>query len=194
MKKIILLILLVMPSIIVVAQSDNQPTTPEEKNNEIRIDAIGLIAFKYIDLTYENLLNEESGLGINLQFTLDGDQSENVSRIRRFSVTPFYRQYFSKKYAKGFFVEGFMLYANNREYNYVDFIEDPVTGQFMDVYENIDFNTLALGVSVGGKFVTQRGFVAEVFLGIGRNFLEVPENLFISEIEARGGIALGYRF
>ncbi|GMN06800.1 hypothetical protein MTsPCn5_21890 [Croceitalea sp. MTPC5] len=194
MKKIVLLILLVIPGITILAQSSDQSTTLDEKKDEIRIDAIGLIAFKYIDLTYENLLNEESGLGINLQFTLDGDQSENVNRIRRFSLTPFYRQYFSRKYAKGFFVEGFMMYAANREYDYVDFIQDPVTGEFMDVYENIDFNTLAIGVSVGGKFVTKRGFVAEVFLGIGRNLLEVPENSFISEIEVRGGIALGYRF
>ena len=150
--------------------SQENTTSNDVLKNELRIDAVGLVAFKYIDLTYEHLKNEESGLGVNVQFTLDANQ-EDLGIVRKFSLTPFYRQYFSKKYAKGFFVEGFATYAQSREQNYVDFIFDEATDSFRDVYENIDYNVFALGVSIGGKFVTKRGFVAEIFAGIGRNFV-----------------------
>ncbi len=162
-------------------------------NNEVRMDAFGVIAFKYIDLSYERLLNEEAAFGVNIQFTLDGQQ-EDLGYVRQFSITPFYRQYFSKKYAKGFFVEGFATYANVSEYHY-DYVYDSVLDSYMDIYEEVNFNQFALGISIGGKFVTSRGFVAEIFAGIGRNLLDTDdENYYRSEIIGRGGIALGYRF
>jgi len=49
---------------------------------------------------------------------------------------------------------------------------------------------LAAGISVGGKFVTKRGFVTEIYLGIGRDLLGNSD----IEVVGRGGVSIGYRF
>jgi len=49
---------------------------------------------------------------------------------------------------------------------------------------------LAVGISAGAKFLTKRGFIAEIYLGIGRDLLGNSDD----EIVGRGGISLGYRF
>ena len=61
-------------------------------------------------------------------------------------------------------------------------------GLFNATYE--DVTGLALGISVGGKFVSKQGFSTELLLGIGRNFLESENN----EAVGRVGISVGYRF
>ncbi|MEO9512365.1 MAG: DUF3575 domain-containing protein [Flavobacteriaceae bacterium] len=161
--------------------------------NELKIDAFSLIVYKYIDFSYERLLNEEASFGMNIQFTFDSEQ-ENLGYVKQFSVTPFYRQYFSKKYATGFFVEGFATYASVNDYYY--FYEyDSVMDISNEDYMNDTYNAFALGISIGGKFVTQRGFVVEIFAGIGRNLLDIDnEHYYRSEIIGRGGLTLGYRF
>ncbi len=53
-----------------------------------------------------------------------------------------------------------------------------------------DHTNFAVGISAGGKFVTKRGFVAEIYLGIGRDLLGGST----IEVVGRGGISFGYRF
>lgn len=182
-----LLYLLLMFGLIGFSQTNT--TLPK---NEIRLDGFSLIALKYIDVSYERFINEEAAYGVNVQFTLD-DTQEDLGIVRTFSLTPFYRQYFSKKYAKGFFIEGFATYARSKEYVYLDYLYNDVTDTYTDIYDDYDYNVFALGLSVGGKFVTNRGFVTEIFLGIGRNLLDV-DDYYVSDIVGRGGIAIGYRF
>ena len=55
---------------------------------------------------------------------------------------------------------------------------------------NEDVTGLALGISIGGKFVSYKGFTTELVLGVGRNFLESKNN----EAVGRFGISVGYRF
>ncbi len=52
------------------------------------------------------------------------------------------------------------------------------------------YTDLAIGVSAGAKFITKRGFIAEIYLGLGRDMLDQSD----IEVVGRGGIALGYRF
>ena len=49
------------------------------------------------------MLNDESGIGISVNFALKNDFET------RFSLTPYYRFYFGQKPAAGFFVEGFTM-------------------------------------------------------------------------------------
>ena len=56
------------------------------------------------------------------------------------------------------------------------------------------FTNFAIGISAGAKFVTENGFIAEVYLGLGRN-LGSPQNYYEEDdIVGRAGISLGYRF
>lgn len=68
-----------------------------QPSSEVKINAFNLIAFTFIDLSYETLLNEEASLGVGILFNL-GSDDEIFDEIRDFSITPYYRQYFSKKY------------------------------------------------------------------------------------------------
>lgn len=155
-----------------------------QSRDEIKINAFNLITFTYMDVSYERLLNEEASLGVSVLFNI-GEDNEILDYFRNFSITPYYRQYFSKQYAEGFFVEGFGMLNSGKDYYYI-FDEQGSSYEYGDTYT--DF---ALGISIGGKFVTQRGFIAEIYTGLGRNLLG---DEFAPEIVGRGGISLGYRF
>jgi len=149
------------------------------KKNEIKGNALFLVAGA-LEVTYEHLLNEESGVGVSL--FVPYDDSINT----KFSLSPFYRFYFGKKPAAGFFVEGFgMLNSYTQEASEGDFFSNYV-GPEKDV---TDF---ALGFGLGAKWVTQRGFIFEINGGVGRNLFNSNDTDY--EIVGRGGITLGYRF
>jgi hypothetical protein len=52
------------------------------------------------------------------------------------------------------------------------------------------YTDFAVGISIGTKIVSRRGFVAEIYGGIGRDLLNKSD----VEVVGRGGISLGYRF
>lgn len=181
MKKI-LPILLFCVSTIAFSQEDTLPQDTDKKH-EITINALTLIVSEWVDLSYEYLINKESSFGVDLQFGLD--DTNDFDTYRTFSVTPNYRRYFSNKYARGFFIEGFgMLHSYKDFFNY-----DFNTGN-SDTKTQTDFS---LGVSVGGKWVTENGFVAEIFGGIGRNLFN-NNDYYSTDIAGRVGISVGYRF
>ncbi|MDO7170939.1 DUF3575 domain-containing protein [Mariniflexile sp. AS56] len=160
--------------------SDSATTQP---GNEVKINMTNLIVFKWLDVGYEYILNEESSIGIGtlISFNSDKDNNDDLDEYRTFSLTPYYRHFFSKKYAQGFFVEGFAMLHSGKD-DYYDYNTS--------TYYDEKYTDLAIGISAGAKFVTARGFIAEIYLGLGRDMLEQSD----IEIAGRGGIALGFRF
>lgn len=152
----------------------------KEDRSEIKLNAFNLIGFKFLDITYENILTDQGSAGVAVLVNLDKDG--NFDEYRTFSLTPFYRQFFSKGYGKGFFVEAFGMFNQGQTYNYDFFSSD-------DEYDT--YSDVALGIAVGGKFINRKGFIAEVYAGIGRNFLNTDVS---PEIVGRGGISLGFLF
>lgn len=154
--------------------------TLDFKKNELKGNALFLILGS-LDITYERILNEESGVGIALSIPVD-----KYNWDVNFSATGFYRYYFGQKPAAGFFGEAFgmlnnvddwIYYEDGNEYNY-----RPKT-----------LTDFALGIGLGGKWVTKKGLLLEINAGIGRNlFNSKYERDF--ELIGRGGITLGYRF
>lgn len=177
MKKTIISILLIIVSITAFGQTENA-------QNELKINMFNLIAFKWLDVGYERVLNEESTIGFGTLISLDHD-SAGLDEYRRFSLTPYYRHFFSDKYAQGFFIEAFtMIHTGKNDFYSYDYNE-MTTNSYEDT-----FTDLAVGVSVGAKWVTQRGFVAEIYAGIGRDMFNQSE----IEVVGRGGMSIGYRF
>ncbi|WP_298782072.1 DUF3575 domain-containing protein [uncultured Polaribacter sp.] len=186
MKKITLLILLFICSISIAQDKENTKLQDIDKKHELKINAFNLIAFSSLDLSYERLINSESSYGIALFYNFTDIQNDDIGFPKKFSLTPYYRWFFSERnYARGFFVEGFGMLNTYEEniYNYDDGTEsfDKETG-------------FALGISVGGKFVTKKGFTTEVYLGVGRNLINADNSVEINDIVGRFGISLGYRF
>lgn len=184
MKKITLLLLLTT-SVISFAQEKEKTI----KKHEIKINALGLI-FDRVDISYEYLINNESSFGVGTLFSFDHDLTV-FDNYKTFSLTPYYRRYFSKHYAKGFFIEGFGMFNRYKVISYHYEGNDDYDYTTSTKY----LNNIAIGVSVGGKFVTENGFVAEIYLGFARNFIKHSEKYYYdNKIIGRGGISLGYRF
>ncbi len=64
------------------------------QKNEVKINMSNLIGFKWLDFGYERILNEESSIGVGLLFSLDKD-TVGLDEYRTFSITPYYRHFFS---------------------------------------------------------------------------------------------------
>ena len=58
------------------------------------------------EVSYERIIDDESAFGTSLFLTANDDISN------KFMLTPYYRYYFGRKPAAGFFAEGFGLHAN----------------------------------------------------------------------------------
>lgn len=180
MKKSLLVICIIFIGTFISTAQDNDGIQPR---NEIKTNVSNLIALSFADVAYERLLNEESSVGIAILINVNqSSDSDILDAYREFSITPYYRQYFSRSYAKGFFVEGFGMYNTGNDYIFFEGAQQATDRNYAD---------FALGVSIGGKFVTRRGFMVEVYGGLGRNLLNAD---FSPEIVGRGGVSLGYRF
>jgi len=179
MKNIISLSFLML-SVFSVNAQENATTNNNIKKNEIKINGLYLVVGA-VEVTYERLLNEESGIGISVFLPIDDDINDDIN----YYISPYYRMYFGKKYAAGFFVEGFGLLSSVNE-NRFDF-------DTADGFSEKTVTDFALGIGVGGKWVTKRGFLAELSFGIGRNLFNNSSNSdndFVGKI----AITLGYRF
>lgn len=198
MKKLSLLAIVAI-SAVAFAQdkttTKDQPTTTNSfrsktnlGKNEFKVNALFLV-LGASEISYEHILNHQSSIGIAL-----GGSFSKANFNYNYAIEPFYRLYFGKKPAAGFFAEGFGS-INSKKYKfYKGAILDPNVG-----YTTEDKTHFGLGVSVGGKYVTKNNIVFEVVFGIGQNFTAPsPKNLTYDGVNeqqiARGGISIGYRF
>jgi len=181
MKNLIILVFLIISSI---------SFSQEKKSvqNELKINMYNLIGFKWLDVGYERILNEESSIGFGTLISLD-HSIDGIDEFRTFSLTPYYRHFFSNKYAEGFFVEAFTMIHNGKNQEYYDYY-DPRTDMYIGGNSENKFTDFAVGISVGSKWVTARGFVAEIYAGIGRDMFNQSD----IEVVGRGGVSIGYRF
>ncbi|QTE21736.1 DUF3575 domain-containing protein [Polaribacter cellanae] len=177
MRKYILIFLLLVTTFTSIAQEkEKEGVYPQDiaKKTEVKINVLTLLAGKWIDVSYENLINEESSFGIAATINTDTNKTN-----LKYSLTPYYRRYFSEKFARGFFVEGFGMLFSAKD------------RAFSNDTRNSEFETgFGVGVSVGGKFVSKRGFTTELLLGVGRNLGKSENNSVIGRL----GISVGYRF
>ena len=101
-------------SIISYAQVNTETENPEfpqdiEKKHELKINALSLLVTKWIDVSYENLINEESSFGVAATLNTDTSYSD-----LKYSLTPYYRRYFSNKFARGFLWKGLECYSQQK--------------------------------------------------------------------------------
>ena len=166
-----------------------------QKQNELKFNASKSLVVKGLALSYERLLNENNSIGLEVFISLRKKEDFGPTSMdyfdsnRTFNFDAYYRRFFSKSYAKGFFLEGFSSFNQAREIEEegVLVVSDPQVQ--LNRIENL-VTDLAIGISVGGKFLITKRVVAEIFYGLGTNLLGKRDVEFTS----RGGVSLGYRF
>lgn len=183
MKKISLTALLCL---LFFTQLSAQEEPAINKKHEAKINAFNVLIFKTLDFSYEYLVNEESSAGVSVLINLNDLYSDTPYYNETFALTPFYRRYFSKKYAEGFFMEGFGMYNVQETADYYYYEDDSLSGEHKT-------HNFALGISLGAKFVSKRGFAFEFLAGVGRNMFSSDSDYNI-EFVPRFATSFGYRF
>ena len=168
--------------------------TQSDKANEIRLNAFGMIAARTLDISYEHYFNEESAVGASFAFSL-ADKYNLFEIKQEYAITPYYRYYFPNHVANGMFMEAFL--SANSGFN-KEKIEDLGEIEIDDEDEEIDeeyvglkYSDFAFGIGGGYKYVSEGGFVGELFAGVGRN-LSGDEK--VPTVFPRMGVSFGFRF
>lgn len=184
MKKYILSCLCLFSVFAYSQDQDNEYATSQERH-ELKVNGLFLI-LGAIEVDYQYLLNEESAIGLDVLFAFD-DETIDVN----YYVSPYYRKYFGKKYATGFFVEAFGMLNSVDDYTYDSYYDELTDTYYSNSGYDDNVVDFALGIGTGVKLITKRGFIVEIDLGIGRNLFKNDRDFTII---GKGGINLGYRF
>ncbi len=146
-------------------------------DNELKFNIGQFLANGTVEGSYEYFFSEDTSIGGTLYF--DDDATDYNGN---FGIGPNVRAYFGYIPRSGFFAEAFGLYYTG---------EDEVSDNDLGVRNN-DYNTTALGLGFGNKWVTQsQKFSLEISAGIGRN---VNPEVFQDTFMFRAGFSLGFRF
>ncbi|MDR0667121.1 MAG: hypothetical protein LBF90_00690 [Prevotellaceae bacterium] len=141
--------------------------------NELKINALMLFV-PVLEMHYEYLINNENAAGLSAHVQLGSDY------FIPFQALGFYRFYFGKKPAAGFFVE---LNASAYVFNQNWYGEESETADRK--YTNRF--TGGFGLTLGKKYLTKRNVVVEIFYGVGRS-------VFHESFYLNFGITVGKRF
>lgn len=131
--------------------------------------------------TYERNLNKKSSLGISVFTVINKDKSHDDLNH---SLSTYYRRCFEKKFASGFFAEGFGMLSSIDGKKIYDTNDNSIFSEGSDV---IDFSLV-----LGSKWVTKSGFIFEVNAVYGKLLFNADktENTIVTKF----GFHLGYRF
>ncbi len=170
MKKVCLLVVLLFSFLSIKSQELNSAITDR---NEIKLNTLSLILGRF-SVSYEYLLNKKSSIGSSIIYSFDND----------FYISPYYRFFFGKEYASGFFLEGFGMFSS---------IEEAFFNQTNLTNDTKNVNNFGLGAGLGSKWFSNNGIIAEINLGLGLNLFDTS-NRYHSEVIGKAGITFGYRF
>jgi len=154
------------------------------RKNELKLNAAFLIAGAF-EVSYERIIDEESAFGSSLFIAIESE-IEN-----KFMLTPYYRYYFGKKPAAGFFAEGFGSINGYEGYEW-KYNYDSINNDYLSSSKYVKRTDFALGFGLGSKWITKKGFVFEINAGVGRNLFNSQDTSY--DIIGRGAISFGYRF
>lgn len=182
MKRRFLIIALLLYVFSVKAQNQKGTLSQlNEKKNEVKLNAF-FTALGAFEATYERNLNKKSSLGITGLYVFSQKNDEDTN----FLISPFYRRYFGKKFASGFFIEGFGTFGSTDGKQLTDMDGNLTLNEGPDV---LDFS---LGLGFGGKWVTKSGITFEVMVGLGLHLFN--SNKTDHNSVNRRALSIGYRF
>ncbi|HEX8562107.1 MAG TPA: DUF3575 domain-containing protein [Flavobacterium sp.] len=170
-----------------------QDTSSNERKNELRVDALSLIASGKWNLSYERFLNNDFSVGVTGSFSNSDKINEDYDRGFRnnspkYEVIPFVRYALSKSPMSFYFAEVFVA-ANGGNSREIVRVEDGAAG-FYDIQES-EYTDVAIGGGLGYKFYFKEKFGIEFLVGFGSNLIDKSKS---PDVVPRVGLSFGYRF
>lgn len=148
------------------------------KQHELRLNALYLL-IGALEVNYEYLLNENSGVGLSGLYTFDDDLWEY-----KYNINGFYRHYFGKKYAGGFYGEVFLSYNGIEDYYYYS-----NNGSWS--WDERTSHNLGAGFAFGTKLISKDNILLDIGAGLSRNIISSGNDDWLVP---RFNISFGYRF
>ncbi len=178
MKKILMAFIVFFGSMSSFAQQKG--TSPQ---NEIKFN-VPMAIYGLPEVNYERIVEDNMGVGISLSIAVDKAYNYDTDKgiPERLIFCPYYRLYFGQKQAAGFYIEGNMAVAGQKELNAPDF----ATGNKIPSNSTVGFG---FGAAVGIKLLSKNDFTGDFYAGWGRLF---GENIYNGY--PRLGICIGKRF
>lgn len=178
-----------------IEEETEEITQRDSAKNEVGLNVLNVLLFGALDLSYERLMSDHSSLSFEMfskVFNKNEGEDVDLSKVyaKDFSLTTKFKYFFDEeKTAWGFYAEGFGMFSNGMNEREVT-RTNPTTGAKEEVEVDLEFTDFALGVGVGGKFVSKQGFLVDVSFGLGRNLFhrDSPDIVILPSISA------GYRF
>jgi len=192
MKKILFTLSILLMATFVFAQQDKSKDNEIQKradsvgqggDNEIKLNLLNTI-IGLAEVNYERLIKDNQGLGVAVAVSIVNENTYGSNY--NYMISPYYRVYFGRQKANGFFVEASTSIVSVSEGRY---IYEPMTYTSTRLADESKTN-VGLGVAAGFKFLTRNGILGELFLGGGRI---LGKNTYLDGFP-RIGISLGKRF
>ena len=154
MKKVLFIVaVFCMPFVVFSQETEKVKTEPV---NEVKLNLATTVFIFYPEISYERSLTKDLGLGVAAAVALKNDILYN------FQITPYFRFYFGSKPVRSFFIEANAALVGLDDAYFSDFLNSD-----RDRQNVTDFG---LGLAVGYKFINNRGFIGEIYSGVGRTF------------------------
>lgn len=151
------------------------------KRNELNVNTVYLFG-GYPELSYERIIGKRFALGISIGYRIDLKKRNYVDDLITFdyAILPYYRFYFGKKRATGFFLEG----------NSIVFSRTSGANEEREI-------GAGLGIGLGLKFRIGKNWSLGIVAGGGYNLLQEPCNNDIfcfPDMYPRLGLTIGKSF
>jgi len=182
MKNILFILLLTVTTCY--AQTTDLEIEKNRNGTEVKFNALS-ISLGALELEFERTLSRRSSIGLSFFNNLIAPD-EYLGYNNENSIAAFYRFYFGKRYAQGFFLEAFGMYNTSDMLRQSFFIGN---NQRLEGYETVqDFG---VGLGLGYKWVSKKGLILQGNFGLGKNLFNADQG---EEVVGRVGISVGYRF
>jgi len=139
----------------------SQDNNSLDKRHELKLNVAYLLT-DAAEISYEYILNEESSVGISATYVLIPEAEFG------WGITPYYRLFFGKKPAQGFFIEGQASIFDFEDFDWICSDDLQSCSRFPNRY-----TTGGVGLAIGAKFKTSKNIVLEIYAGGGRILADV---------------------
>src|SRR5690606_38895679 len=153
MKKTLLLLSL-MAFVMASHAQESRRERALAKRNHVTIDPISLLAGPILNISYERVVTEDIGVGVNGLFGLRETDQYNDWIDDVVQVSPYARLFLAGSHGAGFFMDAFIPITNTR--NYFD-DNNSIDGYHTGTGKRS--TSVGVGIGIGGKWMLKRNLV-----------------------------------